>query len=257
MSARAVSVKTDSANGGSAKIALVTGAAKRVGRAIALELASAGCDIAIHYHTSEAEAEDTASLIRKMSRRCHLVQADLATESSWQHIVTETVSAMGGLSILINNASIFEATLEDRFDLAAWDRMFRVNLTSAIAISQAASVHLREAVDGNIVNLTDISADRPWPEHVAYCASKAALVNATKSMARAFSPDVRVNAVSPGIAIFPDRYDEATREKLVARVPLNREGTPEEVAKAVRYLTLEAGYVTGQILSVDGGRSIA
>ncbi len=234
---------------------LVTGAARRVGRSIALELAQSGCDVAVHYHRSGEAARSLAEEIRSLGRRCHLVSGDVSDAGEWSRIIAETVDALGSLSILINNASVFKPTPLASLDAEVWKETFGVNVFAVAGLSGCAAPHLR-AGGGKIINLSDISADRPWISHAAYCASKAALVSLTRSLAKWLAPAVQVNAVAPGIAIFPDHYDEATRSALVAKVPLGRSGTPGEVARAVRYLCADGDYVTGQVITVDGGRSI-
>lgn len=246
------------------RVALVTGGAKRVGRAIVLELARAGCDIALHYRTSRADAAKTADDVKALGRRCVLVKADLADAKRWPGIVVETVDSLGRLDVLVNSASMFDPRPRQqreqdgvKFDAAQWDQLFRVNATSAAGLSHFARPHLEAGGSGQIINICDISADRPWPGYVSYCASKAALVAITRGLALAYAPSITVNGVSPGIAVFPDEYPAALRKKLVAQVPLMRAGTPEDIAGLVRYFVESGDYVTGQIVAVDGGRSLA
>lgn len=245
-------------NDSPARVALVTGAAKRVGRATALELAGAGFDIALHYHTSTEAAKATAEDIRSRGRRVALVQADLSDNEQREGVVEEAVRALGRLDVLVNNASMFEtegADTLDTFDADLWRKMFEVNLLGPVDLCHRAAPHLR-ASDGVIVNFLDIAVERPWPSHLAYVCSKGALATATRAMAKALAPDVRVCGVAPGIAEFPESYDEETRERLIRQVPLGRSGCPEEMAKAVRFLVESGSYVTGHVLSVDGGRSV-
>ena len=238
------------------QVALVTGGAKRVGRAIALELARAGFDIAVHCNTSTAEAEECCTQIRDTGRRATVVRADLAQMNSPDDLIDQTVQSLGRLDVLINNAAIFEKDPDGPFDSAHWNRMMTVNTLAPAALIEAAAPHLQRDGRGKVVNICDISADRPWPDYAAYCASKAALVNLTRSFARRLAPEIQVNGVSPGIAVFPDHYDAATRDRLIRRVPLRRAGRPEDIAQAVRFLVTSGDYITGQIISVDGGRSI-
>jgi len=149
-----------------------------------------------------------------------------------------------------------EAVAAIGFDSAEWDRTMRVNAVAPAALAYYARPHLAADGCGRIINLCDISAERPWPHYLAYCASKAALVALTRGLARAFAPRITVNGVSPGIAVFPEEYPAALREKIVSRVPLAREGTPEEVARLVRFLAESGDYITGQIISIDGGRNV-
>lgn len=212
--------------------------------------------MAIHYRSSESDARQLAEQIRGLGRRCLLIQADLADADQWSRIIEEAASLNDRLDALVNNASIFETMKVENFDLESWERTLRINLTAPAALCHHAAPHLRRT-NGAIVNITDIAAQSPWSEHLSYCASKSGLVNLTKSLAKALAPEVRVNAVAPGIAIFPESYNAEKRERLVARVPLLKPGTPQDIAQTVRYLCCDAPYITGQIINVDGGRSIA
>ena len=243
-----------------APVALVTGGAKRVGRAIALELARAGHDIAVHYRNSEDDARRVVRDIEELGRRAVAFKAELEYPSAWPVLIDETLRHLGRLDSLINNASLFLTDKPDTleaFDLALWERMLRVNLVAPVALASHAAPKLAHGGRGCVVNLLDAGLDRPWPSHLAYFASKSGLASMTRALARALAPAVRVNAVAPGIAVFPETYDAATRQSLVARVPLRREGTLEEIAGAVRYLVVEGTYITGETIVVDGGRRTA
>jgi pteridine reductase len=239
------------------RIALVTGAAKRIGRAIAVALAQDGCDVAIHYHTSPEEAEVTAGLVREQGRRTVVLNADLADAEATAALAGRTVEALGGLNILVNNASNFEAMTLDDFRLDAWNATLAVNLTAPVVLSHAAYPHLRAGGDGQIVNMLDISAERPDPEHLAYCVAKAGLSNLTLALAKAMAPGVRVNGIAPGAALLPEGADKPAIKAITRRIPAMRLGTAEDIAAAVRFMACRASYVTGSILNVDGGRSIA
>lgn len=238
---------------------LVTGSAKRVGRAIALELAQAGCHLAIHYRNSSREAEEVAREVRAIGRSAVTVSGDLAAAECWPQIIDQTVSGLGGLDILINSAALFLMPKPDtieQFSDAQWNEMLRVNLTAPAALCHFARLHLIAGGRGRVINLTDISASRPWKNHLAYCVSKAGLDTLTKALAIALAPDVSVNAIALGIAVFPDEYMPELRDRITRRVPMQRESSPPEVAKFVR-LVLESGnYLTGQIIPFDGGRSV-
>lgn len=241
-------------------VALVTGGAKRVGRAIVSELAAAGCDVAVHFRDSQREAEDAVRCVRQLGRRSISVRAELGDPAEWRPLVDRAVSELGALDLLVNNASLFLTDLSDdieSFDVSHWERMLRVNLLAPAALCHYASSALRAGGRGVIVNLCDISAERPWSRHLAYCASKAGLVNLTRSLAKALAPQVRVVGVAPGIAIFPEQYDQQIRQRRVERVPMGRGGSPEEVAKLVRFLVESGDYVTGQVVAIDGGRMLA
>ncbi len=248
---------TDSpANQDVAPVAMVTGGAKRVGRAIAIALADSGFDVAIHYRESYTEAAETKSIIEPKGRRCIIVQGDLIDSNLPTKLVSAVEDAFGRLDVLINNASVFERDSTDGFSSEHWHKMMQVNAIAPAALIEAVTHLLEKSPCGHIVNLCDISADRPWPDHRAYCASKAALANLTLSYARKLAPQVCVNGVAPGIAVFPDEYDESTRKQLTAKVPLKREGTVDDIAEAVKFLVVQGDYITGQIIRVDGGRSI-
>lgn len=237
----------------------MTGGALRVGRAIVLDMAGAGCDVSIHYHNSKAEAVELRDCVRAMGRRAEVVEGDLQEPATWSAIIEGTVGALGRLDILVNNASMFLTGKPDdlsAFDVVEWDRMLRVNLTAPVGLCHYAAPYLADNGTGCVVNLCDIAVERPWPGHLAYVASKTGLAAMTRALARALAPGVRVNGVAPGIAIFPESYSQAQRAKLVDRVPLKREGSPEEIARVVRFLCESSDYVTGQIINVDGGRSV-
>jgi pteridine reductase len=234
--------------------ALITGAARRVGRAVAVHLARAGHDIIIHYNRSEAPAREAAGEIEALGRRAHLVQGDLALPSEPQRIVAAALQAAGRLDALVNNASVFEPMALEEFDVESWHKTMHINLAAPILLIRHAAAALA-AAGGCVVNFCDICTNRPWKNYLAYGPSKAGLDYVTKALARALAPDVRVNGVAPGIALFPESYSAELRGRLVDKVPLKRPGTPEDMARAVCFL-VESRYITGQIINVDGGRSI-
>jgi pteridine reductase len=239
--------------------ALITGGARRVGRAIALELAAAGCDVAVHFARSRNEADEVVADIRRIGRRSIAVCGELNDTNNWPKIVDQVVTELGSLDILVNNASSFATTTPDTldaFDPLVWQSMLTVNLIAPVALCHHAGDHLRKSGRGKIINLCDISVEKPWPSNLAYCSSKAGLVAATRALARAFAPRVQVNGIAPGIAVFPEDYSPELRRQLIDKVPLNREGTPEEVAKLVRFLVESGHYITGQVIAIDGGRSV-
>ena len=241
----------------------MTGGARRVGRAIVLELTRAGYDIALHFRSSREDARRTASEVRALQHRCALIEADLADDTSWARIIDTVVAEFGRLDVLVNNASLFDSRPRMKrsqgakgFDAAEWDRLFRVNATAVAGLCHMAHAYLEAGGQGRIINLGDISAERPWPGYVSYCASKAALTAITQGLAVAYAPGITVNCIAPGIAIFPGEYSTDLRKKLVDKVPLHRPGTPEEIAVLVRFLVQDGGYITGQTIRVDGGRSL-
>ncbi len=240
-------------------VALVTGGAKRVGRAIVLELARAGCNVAIHFRNSHTEAEQLASEVGRIGRRAVTIRGDLCDTASWSAIIRQTIDGLDRLDVLVNNASVFltgKPDSIDAFNHQQWEAVYRVNLVAPMALSHHARPYLEAHGGGKIVNLCDVSAERPLPKHLAYSTSKAALIALTKGLARVMAPSVQVNGVAPGIAVFPDEYSAALRGKLTSQVPLGREGTPREVARLVRFLVESGDYITGQVIPIDGGRSL-
>ncbi len=242
---------------GQARVALVTGGARRVGRAIALELARAGYDVAVHCRRSLDDARQTVARIESLGRRAALIQADLTDAGAPRLLVDQTVGQLGGLNVLVNNASLWEPTPLADLSRESWEAHLAANLTAPAMLAQQAWPHLRARPPGRVVNICDISADRPWADYVAYCVSKGGLVTLTRALAKAMAPDVCVNGISPGVALLPDACDEETRRTALRRVPLKREGQVDDVAAAVRFLVEGGDYITGQIINVDGGRSIA
>jgi pteridine reductase len=238
------------------RVALVTGGARRVGRAIALRLARAGCHVAVHYRSSDAAARETVREIEALGVRASGVAADLGDTDAAAQLVPRVIAELGRLDVLVNNASVFERMDIDAFNLADWERTLRVNLTAPMVLADAAADELRRR-GGRIVNLCDVSTGHPWPGHLAYMVSKGGLDLLTRVLARALAPEVNVVGVAPGVAAWPDDYDAETRARLARRIPLKRAGACEDIAAAVHYLLRDGDYVTGTILPVDGGRHLA
>lgn len=239
-------------------VALVTGAAKRVGAVIARTLHAAGYDVALHCRHSVNERD--ALIAELESRRANStlgLQADLADSDCLPGLVGQTVARFGRLDALVNNASTFYPTPLGEITAKQCEELFAANARAPLLLAQAAAAHLKPA-RGAIVNIVDIYAQRPLPQHAAYCMSKAALAMATLSLAQELGPDVRVNGVAPGAVLWPESGKEyADREVIVARTPLQRAGTPEDIAGAVLWLLRDAPFVTGEIVRVDGGRALA
>lgn len=241
-----------------APVALITGSARRIGAVIARTLHAAGYDLALHYRRSADEAETLAAELERVRAGSTLVlQADLAQFDRLPELVAATDDRFGRLDALVNNASGFQPTPVGDTTPAQWDALMASNARAPFFLAQAAAPHLA-AHDGAIVNLTDIYGERPLRGHTVYCMAKAALLMATRSLALELAPRVRVNAVSPGAILWPeDSKDLAARDALLARTPLARTGTADEVAEAVRWLLQDATYSTGQVLHLDGGRLLA
>jgi len=239
-------------------VILITGAARRIGAAIARRLHADGARLMLHYRKAEREAQQLqAELNAVRAHSVALVQADLLDADGLQEIVKNTVSRFERLDALVNNASTFHATPVGSIRVEDWDSLMGTNLKAPLFLAQAAAPHLKKTF-GCIVNITDIHADRPLKNYVVYSVAKAALAGLTRSLARELGPEVRVNGVAPGAILWPDdsSWDELTRQRVVSHTLLKRVGEPADIARAVFFLIAQAPYVTGQIIAVDGGRSI-
>ena len=241
-----------------APVALITGSARRIGAAIARRLHADGYDLALHYRGSVAEMHALVAELEALRPDSVLaVQADLSEFDRLPELVAHAVGRFGRLDALVNNASSFQPTPVGTTTPRQWDELFASNARAPFFLAQAAAPHLK-ATRGAIVNLVDIYAERPLAGHTVYCMAKAALLMATKSLALELAPDVRVNAVAPGAILWAENEtSEAKQQAMLARTPLARTGTPEEIAEAVRWLLRDATYVTGQVIRVDGGRMLA
>ncbi|HWS28467.1 MAG TPA: pteridine reductase [Xanthomonadales bacterium] len=236
-------------------VALITGAAKRVGATIARRLHGAGFDLALHYRSSAAEMDALVSELEALRRGSALaLQADLADLDALATLVPATLTRYGRLDALVNNASSFYPTPLGQIDSGQFDDLLATNARAPLFLAQAAAPHLR-AARGAIVNLVDIYADRPIPRYLPYCMAKAALVALTYGLARELGPEVRVNAIAPGNIIWSTNPEKAETLSVVEeRTALKRQGSPDDLAGAALYLIRDAAYVTGQVLRVDGGR---
>jgi len=245
--------------------ALVTGAGARVGRAIAVELARAGFELAIHYNRSAAGAEETLRQVRDAGSDGWLVQASLESVEGCQALISAVKDRWDSLHLLVNNASAFDPVPFEEITPEQWESMLGVNLRAPFLLSQGLLPLLEgpsitegaQPGEGNlVVHLTDIGAERPIPGYAHYSVSKAGLVMLIRAMAVELSPRIRVAGVAPGQVIWPPDYPEELRERIAARIPIPRVGTPEDVAKVVRFLSLDAPYLNGLIVPVDGGRAV-
>lgn len=238
------------------KAALVTGAPRRVGRAVALELARAGLDIAFTYRSSQAEALDLVRELESLGRRALAVRADLEDQNAPETIFNEVSRAFPQLYALVNNASCFAASPLAKLALADFERNMAVNARAPLFLMQRFAPALgSHARPGRIVNFVDIHVlGQPLKGYVAYNVSKAALLEATKTLAMELAPRVTVNAVAPGVIAWAESYGPKAREAYLKRVPLGRAGTPDDAARAVLFLVRDADYTTGQVLRLDGGR---
>jgi len=236
------------------RVALVTGAGRRVGRAIALALGARGMHVVVHFNGSRTGADETARLITDAGGQAIVEQADLTQVEAANELVDRAIAWRGALSALVNSAAIMLRTPVGETTTPDWDTMFALNVRAPYFLSQRAAPALA-ASQGAIVNIADLAAFESWPAYVPHGMTKAAVVQMTRAMARALAPGVRVNAVAPGVVLLPEGWSEEEAEHLRSTTPLRRLGSPEDVAQVVVFL-LEAQYVTGEVIRVDGGRHI-
>ena len=241
------------------KVVLVTGGAKRVGAAICRRLHATGAQIAVHYRSSEQEAQALQKELNKLRPKSAAVfQADLLDLDALPQLVHKVIKKFGQLDALVNNASSFYATPLADIDEQQWHDLLGTNLKAPLFLAQAAATELRRR-HGCIVNIADIHAERPMHGYLLYSVAKAGLVALTRGLAQEMAPQVRVNAIAPGVIVWPEDaalMDEEQRRRIVAHTLLKREGEPDDIAKTVAFLIQDAPYITGQIIAVDGGRSV-
>ncbi len=239
------------------KVALITGGAKRVGAAIARQLHEAGMRVVVHYRRSAKPANELVAELNKYRPESAVsTDGDLLCATNRERLIETAAAAFGRLDLLVNNASTFYPTPVGGITESDWDDLVGSNLKAPLFLSQAAAAHLR-LNDGQIINLVDIYARRPLAEHTVYCVAKAGLAMLTLSLARELGPAVRVNGIAPGAIIWPEQgLDEKSKREMLAQIALERVGAPEDIARCALYLARDAGYVTGQIIAVDGGRSL-
>ncbi|MCK7599024.1 pteridine reductase [Microbulbifer sp. CAU 1566] len=236
--------------------ALITGAAARLGRAIVEEL-HRDHQIVIHYRHSSQAAQSLADILnQRRTNSAVAVHSELGSAADCQQLATAAIACFGEISLLVNNASAFYPTPIGNADEQQWDELMGSNLKAPFFLSQALAPALADA-GGCIVNLADIHAEKPMPGHTIYSAAKAGLVMMTKSLARELAPRIRVNAVAPGAILWPEQESEGyNKEQILARIPMQRSGDPSDIARTVRFLAADAPYITGQVIAVDGGRSL-
>ena len=238
------------------KTVLITGAAKNIGAAIAKELHSCGMNVIVHYNNSEEEARE---LVKKLNTNRHdsaiSIKADLEKEDHYIPLVNAALNFKGHIDVLINNASAFYQTSLNNLNIKQWNELININLKAPLFISQLAAKSLGES-KGCIINITDIHASNPLKDHTIYCISKAGLVTLTKSLAKELAPNIRVNGVSPGAITWPNNMDNKTKENIINQTILKKKGNAEDIAKSIVFLINDADYITGQILNVDGGKTL-
>ena len=239
------------------KVALITGAARRIGAEISQVLHARGFNIALHYRSSASYAEALCNqLNQQRENSAMIVQADLLDTASLAPLISQVSGQWQRLDLLVNNASTFYPTPVGEMQLDDWDDLMGSNLKAPLFLSQAAVPYLKKT-QGNIINIVDIHAERPMKSHTMYCVAKAGLAMLTKSLAKELGPDIRVNGVAPGAILWPENeMDAATQKIILERTALKRSGEPQDIANAVVFLAADATYITGHILPVDGGRSL-
>jgi pteridine reductase len=236
------------------RIALVTGGAVRVGRAISSALAEDGYRLVVHYNSSSGPADELVDEIRGKGGEAVAIGADLADADAVRRLAEDAVAAFGGIDVLVNNASVFPAERLEETDEALWDHTIAVNLKAPFFLIRHLAPTLR-ARRGVVINMADLAGMQPWAAYAAHGISKAGVIHLTRVAARSLAPEVRVNGIAPGTVLPPESMAEEEIRQLAERAPLKKNGSPEDVVRALRYL-LQAGFVTGETLVVDGGRTL-
>ena len=234
------------------KAALVTGGARRIGREIALQLATAGAEVTVTYRTSRQEAEETIKAIKDLGRLAIAVECDVRSEDSVRDAVVAAVNFHGHLDVLVNNAAVYQSVPLDQLTLEQWDTVFETNARGPFLMARQAIEYLRKS-QGHIINIGSLGGLRPWAGHAHYCSSKAALHMLTQAMAKAFAPEVAVNCVAPGWIDLGEEESRSDAERFASKTPMKRNGTARDIADAVVFFASATSFVTGQILAVDGG----
>ena len=231
------------------KVALITGSAKRVGKEIALELALRGARIAVHYRSGEAEAKAVAG------NNGAVFQADLTDSAAVDKMFRGIEAMFGGLDILINSASVFSPATADDASPEHWDFQMDTNAKAPFFVAQRAARLMRRRGAGKIINIADVAGEAIWPAYLPYSVSKAALIAVNRGLAKAYAPEIQVNAIAPGPILFPEHYTEEQKQSAIRRTLLKRAGSPQDIVNTVIFL-IENDYITGEIIHVDGGRHI-
>jgi 3-oxoacyl-[acyl-carrier protein] reductase len=238
------------------RVALVTGGGKRIGRAIALTLGSAGADVIVNYNQSREGAQATVREIAAMGVRAMALRADVSRPKQVAAMFRAIEKRFGRLDLLINNAGVFFPKTWDELAEEDFDRVLGANLKGPFFCAQAAARMMMRQGQGNIVNISSLGGLQSWPSYMHYCASKAALISLTRTLAKALAPTIRVNSVAPGTIRFPDEENSAAVRKMIRAIPLGKAGTAEDIAQMVLFLTTHSDFITGQVFVVDGGKSI-
>ncbi len=249
-------MKSNHTQGGTGRTVLITGAARRIGAALARDLHANGMNVIIHYNKSTEPATAlAASLNETRADSAFLLQADLLKVDLYEEVASKAGGFTGTLDVLINNASMFYPTPMGGTTVQQWEELIGTNMKAPYFLAQACSETLRKNT-GCIINITDIHGTRPLKDHPVYSAGKAGLIMLTRAMARELGPDIRVNAISPGAILWPEQLTEHKRQEILSRTIMKRPGTPQDICNAARFLITDADYITGQILEIDGGRTL-
>jgi len=237
------------------KTVLVTGGAKRVGKAIVHAFAARGCKLVVHYHTSHTDAEQTVQELLAAGHEAMVVQANITQEAEVARMVETVVAQFGRLDVLVNNAAVFFRTPIDTLSVEDWEQMIEVNLTGTFLCAQQIGLRMRDWGWGHIINIADVAGQRPWADYIPYSVSKACVITLTQGLALELAPQVMVNAILPGPILFQDDTPESVRQREIEKTLVKRAGTPEEVAELVVFVA-ESDYSTGGLFHIDGGRAV-
>lgn len=241
----------------SGNVIMITGAAKRVGATVATKLAEAGARLILHFHRSEKEAETLKNRLRKKySSSVILVRGDLKNFSDLKSLSREAWGAFKKIDVLINNASTFYPTPLGKVKEEQWEDLFAVNVKAPFFLSEALGLKMKKRGRGKVINIIDWAALNPYTNYIPYCASKAALMSVNRGLAKSLAPQVQVNAILPGPVLFPVEMSGSAKKKVLAKTPLKRAGSPEDIAAAVKFLIEGSDFMTGAELHVDGGRHL-
>jgi len=238
------------------QVALVTGAGRRIGRTIALTLARAGADVAVNYNQSRSEAHEAVRQIAALGVAAIAIHADISKPAQVRAMFRTLERRFRRLDVLVNNAGIFFPATWDKLGERDWDRILSVNLKGTFFCAQAAARLMTRRGRGHIINISSLGGLQAWPSYMHYCASKAGVIMLTRCLAKALAPQIQVNCLAPGTILFPEEEHTPAIEKIIRSTPLRKAGVPEDIAQAVLFLSTEAGFITGQVLAVDGGKSI-
>lgn len=239
----------------SGKIALVTGGAKRVGKAIVQALAARGCHLVVHYHRSQAQAQETVRALQAAGHRALAVQADITKEDQVEAMIEAATAHFGRIDILVNNAALFYRTPVETLTIEDWQRVMDVNLTGTFLCAHKIGLRMREWGWGHIINIADVAGERPWADYIPYSVSKACVLTFTQGLAMELAPQVMVNAVIPGPVLFQEDTPDNVRQREIDKTLVKRAGSPRDVAQVVVFVA-ESDYSTGASFHVDGGRSL-